>query len=204
MSKIYGEGRGALCAVYSHFHLPSEYGIDLNFRHLSSCDNIDMIEMHRNSCSCLTKTFFLLEYWEIKLNDCVWLASPNNEYYFKYKLQKTVSTPQVLTVSISDTGKLFLFWKVSENGDFKHFNSALKFLIKRQLNVSFVTFWGVKMCDKMAISSYIFKIVEKDPLLRLQMRTKETFNHHQFFSTNKQFVKIKLMQNETNRWSSFW
>ena len=28
------------------------------------------------------------------------------------------------------------------------------------------------MCDKMAISAYILKIVEKDPLLRLQMRAK--------------------------------
>ena len=25
-----------------------------------------------------------------------------------------------------------------------------------------------------------------------------------FFSTNKQYVKIKLMQNETNRWSIFF
>ena len=32
------------------------------------------------------------------------------------------------------------------------------------------------MCDKMAISAYILKIVEKDPLLRLQMRAKEMFN----------------------------
>ena len=57
MSKIYGipgEGGGALCVVYSHFYLPSEYGIDLNFRHLSSSDNIDMIEMHR------TKTFLFV------------------------------------------------------------------------------------------------------------------------------------------------
>ena len=54
------------------------------------------------------------------------------------------------------------------------------------------------MCDKMAISAYILKIVENDPFLRLQMRAKEMFNHHQFFSTNKQHVKIKLMQNETN------
>ena len=37
------------------------------------------------------------------------------------------------------------------------------------------------MCDKMAISAYILKIVEKDPFLRLQMRAKEIFNHHQFF-----------------------
>ena len=36
------------------------------------------------------------------------------------------------------------------------------------------------MCDKMAISSYILKIVEKDPFLRLQMRAKEMFNRHQF------------------------
>ena len=59
------------------------------------------------------------------------------------------------------------------------------------------------MCDKMASSAYILKIVEKDPCLRLQMRAKEMFNRHQFFSANKQYVKIKLMQNETNRWSIF-
>ena len=55
----------------------------------------------------------------------------------------------------------------------------------------------------MAISAYILKTVEKDPLLRLQMRAKEMFNRHQFFPTHKQYVKIKLMQNETNRWSIF-
>ena len=42
------------------------------------------------------------------------------------------------------------------------------------------------------------KIVENDPFLRLQVKAKE------MFSTNKQYVKIKLMQNETNRWSIFW
>ena len=36
------------------------------------------------------------------------------------------------------------------------------------------------------------------------MRAKEEFNRHQFFSTNKQYVKIKLMQNETNLWSTFF
>ena len=36
------------------------------------------------------------------------------------------------------------------------------------------------MCDKMAISAYTLKIVEKDPYLRLQMRAKEMFNRHQF------------------------
>ena len=59
------------------------------------------------------------------------------------------------------------------------------------------------MCDKMAISAYILKIVENDQFLRLQMRAKKIFNRHQFFSTNKQYVKIKLMQNETNLWSIF-
>ena len=56
----------------------------------------------------------------------------------------------------------------------------------------------------MVISAYILKIVEKDPFLRLQTRAKEMFNRHQlFFSTNKQHVKIKRMQNETNRWTMF-
>ena len=49
------------------------------------------------------------------------------------------------------------------------------------------------MCDKMAIYAYILKIVEKDPLLRLQMSAKEMFNRHQFFPTHKQYLKIKLM-----------
>ena len=42
------------------------------------------------------------------------------------------------------------------------------------------------MCDKMAISAYILKIVEKDSFLRLPKRAKEMFNRHHFFSTNKQ------------------
>ena len=56
----------------------------------------------------------------------------------------------------------------------------------------------------MAVSAYTLKIVEKDPFLRLQIRAKEMFNRHQFFSTNRQYVKIKLLQNETNLWSIFW
>ena len=63
---------------------------------------------------------------------------------------------------------------------------------------------GVKMCDKMAICAYILKIVEMNPFLRLQMRAKEMFNRHQFLFPNKQCIKIKLMQNETNLWSIFW
>ena len=49
-----------------------------------------------------------------------------------------------------------------------------------RLNSSFVTFWGVKMCNKMIISTYIMKIAENDPFLRLQMRAIEMFNRHQF------------------------
>ena len=60
------------------------------------------------------------------------------------------------------------------------------------------------MCYKMAIYAYILKIVEKDPLLRLQMSAKKMFNRHKFFPRHKQYVKIKLMQNKTNRWSIFW
>ena len=60
---------------------------------------------------------------------------------------------------------------------------------------------GQNVCEKMAISAYTLKIVEKDPFLRFQMRAEVMFNRHQFFSTNKQLVKIKLMQNETNLWS---
>ena len=37
------------------------------------------------------------------------------------------------------------------------------------------------MCDKMEISAYILKIVEKDPFLWLQMRAKEMFKRHPFF-----------------------
>ena len=44
------------------------------------------------------------------------------------------------------------------------------------------SFGGVKMCDKMAISEHILKIVENDLFLRLQMTAKEMFDRHQFFS----------------------
>ena len=36
------------------------------------------------------------------------------------------------------------------------------------------------------------------------MRAKEDFSRHHFFCTNKQYVNIKLMQNETNHWSVFF
>ena len=38
------------------------------------------------------------------------------------------------------------------------------------------------MCDKMAISVHILKIVESDPFLRLQMTAEEMFNRQQCFS----------------------
>ena len=50
------------------------------------------------------------------------------------------------------------------------------------------------MCDKMAISAYILKIVEKDPFLRLQMRAKEMFNRHQFFSKNKAWFPLSQLR----------
>ena len=59
------------------------------------------------------------------------------------------------------------------------------------------------MCGKMVISAYILKTVENDPFLRLLMSAKELFNRDQFFPTNKRYLKIKLMQNETNLWSIF-
>ena len=59
------------------------------------------------------------------------------------------------------------------------------------------------MCDKMAISTYIIKIAENDPFFKLQMRAIEMFNLTNLFSSNKQYVEIELMQNETNLWSIF-
>ena len=59
------------------------------------------------------------------------------------------------------------------------------------------------MRDKNDNLCLYFEIVDNDPFLRLQMRAKENFNRHQLFSTNKQYVNVKLMQNETNRWSIF-
>ena len=55
------------------------------------------------------------------------------------------------------------------------------------------------MCDKMAISAYIVKIVEKDPFLRLQMRAKEMFNRHQILELKDHFsASLKLSQQEPN------
>ena len=54
------------------------------------------------------------------------------------------------------------------------------------IRIFLVNFLGGKICDKMAISAYILKIVEKDPFLRLQVRAKEDSNR------------------EKNRWSIFW
>ena len=74
-------------------------------------------------------------------------------------------------------------------------------LVKKISLLTFFRGGGVKMSDKMAISAYILKIVKKDTFLKFQIKAKEMLN---FFSTNKQYVKIKLMQNETNLWNIFW
>ena len=67
---------------------------------------------------------------------------------------------------------------------FKSFSSlrvdGLAFRPSNSPNSSFLTLLGLKMRDKMAISAYILKIVEKDPFLRFQMRAKEDFNPRQF------------------------
>ena len=54
------------------------------------------------------------------------------------------------------------------------------------------------MRDKMAISAYAFEKSRKGPIFKAGR-----FQSSPVFSTNKQYVKIKLMQNETNRWSIF-
>ena len=47
-----------------------------------------------------------------------------------------------------------------------------------------------------------FENSRKGPIFKASNEIyKEDFNRHQFFS---QYVNIKLMQNETNRWSIFW
>ena len=60
------------------------------------------------------------------------------------------------------------------------------------------------MCDKMAISAYILKILKNDPFLRFIGELRKISIVTNIFSTNKEYVKIKLMQNETNRWSMFF
>ena len=51
------------------------------------------------------------------------------------------------------------------------------------------------MCDKMAISAYILKIVKKDPFLRLQIRAKECL-----IVTNFLFVFISIFLVKTKYW----
>ena len=45
----------------------------------------------------------------------------------------------------------------------------------------------------MAISAYIFKIVEMDPFLMLQMSAKEEFNRHQIFFQGRRLAKRILV-----------
>ena len=53
----------------------------------------------------------------------------------------------------------------------------------------------ISICFKISYDKK-FKIFEKFKSLNLSFTD--------FFSTNKQYLKIKLMQNETNRWSFFF
>ena len=66
------------------------------------------------------------------------------------------------------------------------------------------------MCDKMAISAHILKIVENDPFLRLQMTAKEMLNRHQFlYFTLLKYVKSQrsygfLIKKKLILASKFW
>ena len=57
------------------------------------------------------------------------------------------------------------------------------------------------MRDKVAISAYIFEKSRKGPIFKAPNESQGRFQSSPIFSTNKQYVKIKLMQNETNCWS---
>ena len=59
------------------------------------------------------------------------------------------------------------------------------------------------MCDKMEISAY-FENSRKGPIFKASNESLVRFQSSLFLSTNKQYVKIKLTQNKTNRWSIFW
>ena len=50
------------------------------------------------------------------------------------------------------------------------------------------------MCDKMAISAYILKIVKKDPFLRLQMRSNEMLFYSMFRTTSEVSSKLYLVE----------
>ena len=53
------------------------------------------------------------------------------------------------------------------------------------------------MCDKMAISAYFLKIVEKNPVLRLQMSTKKSFTQRYFkisFPRENEAIKHDLVE----------
>ena len=47
------------------------------------------------------------------------------------------------------------------------------------------------MCDKMAISAYILKIVENDPFFKASNKSKEMFNRHQYL--NQSFTNISSL-----------
>ena len=53
--------------------------------------------------------------------------------------------------------------------------------------------------------SLYFENNRKEPIFKASNESyKEDFNCHQFLSTNEQYIKIKLMQNEANPRSIFY
>ena len=79
-------------------------------------------------------------------------------------------------------GSLLLFSKYKQKLPFSHNfdpHSSLTLFFSGE---------GVKMRDKMEISAYILKIVEKDTFLRLPMRAKEYFNRHQLFPSVREIL----------------
>ena len=60
------------------------------------------------------------------------------------------------------------------------------------------------MCDKMAISAYILKIVERDPFLRLQMRAKEDGRFVEMATKDLQTFNIKFYQVTFNSLVYMW
>ena len=58
-----------------------------------------------------------------------------------------------------------------------------------------LNFLGVKLCDKMAISAYILKIVEMDPFLMLQLRVKEDLSQFSHFFVMTNFKSDRYLNN---------
>ena len=66
-------------------------------------------------------------------------------------------------------------------------------------NIPWLPFEALNMGPFCLFSKYKQKLPFCHTFWLLEKAKKEEFNCHQFFFTNKQYAKIKLMQNETNR-----